>query len=148
MKKRFFICVTVMLLIICFTGCFKYNEADFLCGCGKIETDKKEYIAMCVLPQEATINSANYLRIENHTKNNISYGTPFSMEFFSNNNWELIYFDLVFTEILCWTLAGEATSELTNIYSLVEKYNDAKKGKYRIIKKIGRYDLVAEFEVK
>ena len=66
MKKTIFIIGLILLIITFITGCFKFNEAEFICDCGKIEIEKKEYIAMCVVPEEVTINSMNYLRIESH----------------------------------------------------------------------------------
>jgi hypothetical protein len=148
MKKRVFILTPILLLTTCFTSCFKYNEADFLCDCGKIEIGKKEYITMCVLPQEVTINSHSCLRIENHTKSNISYGQDFHMEYLNKNNWEPIDFDFYFNKMSYSTQAGTTTVERANIYSLTEQYNNACEGKYRITKNVGNHHtLVAEFNL-
>jgi hypothetical protein len=99
------------------------------------------------VPEEVTINSESYLRIENHTKNNMTYGTDFSMDYFFNNQWEPIDFDFYFTEIGLGIQAGETAEDLMNLYALVEEYNNACEGKYRIIKNICNYYLTAEFNL-
>jgi hypothetical protein len=151
MKKHILLFIVVT---ICITSCFRYNETDFLCDCGKIEINKKEYIAMCVVPEEVTNSSVNYLRIENHTNLEMTYGDDCYFEYFDENNWQPITMTGG-TEMLFGTFAGESTIKQLNLYSLVKESNDAKKGKYRILKdvslstgKYNRYDLVAEFEVK
>jgi hypothetical protein len=143
--------LALLPFLICLASCFKYNEDNFLCTCGKVEIDKKEYIALCILPDVVTHNSVNYLRIENHTKQNISYGTYFSIEYFNDNNWEHIPFpdNWAFEDILLYTLAGETTEGVTNLYSIVEECNEGKVGRYRFKKIVGKdTGLVAEFEVK
>jgi len=109
---------------------------------------------MCVLPKEVTINSESYLRLENHTKEKMVYGSNFSMEYFNKNQWEPIDFDFFFNSMLHGIQAGETTVNLTNLYSLAEQYNNACEGKYRIIKDVSltigqynRYDLIAEFNL-
>jgi len=150
MKKAILVLGTLLWLLTCLTSCFKYNETNFLCDCGKVEIDKKEYIAMCVLPEEVTKNSINYLRMENHTKQNLSYGTPYTIEYFNNNNWERIPFpdNWGFEDILLHIPAGEIKEGITKLYSIVEECNEGITGKYRIIKEIENHSLVAEFEVK
>jgi hypothetical protein len=111
---------------------------------------------MCIIPDIVTENSVNVLRIENYTKISMGYGTSFSMEYFYDNKWKTIDFDFYFTAIGYALHAGKVKEEVDNLYSLVEKYNDSKKGKYRIIKDVWLYNypnppgynLIAEFEVK
>ena len=156
MKKLYF-----FLLAICFigTGCKKSNVK--ICDCGKVEINKTEYAAMCILPYEISINSENKLIMENHTKRFMSYGTPFSLEYFNENNWELIPLDdAVWETIELGLFAGETTERHTYLYSFVEKYNNGKKGKYRMIKSVSLHtehlnnddvisiNLYAEFEIK
>jgi hypothetical protein len=156
MKKIFFIPVTVLLLILCFTSCNRYNEADFLCDCGKIEIDKKEYIAMCISSKEVTANSVNYWRSENHTKQNMccNSGIQFALDYFDSDHWKSIQINIPINSLPWYVNAGQILEEKIDLYSLVEQYNNAKKGKYRIGKNIqlgdetNQYDLVAEFEVK
>ena len=140
--------ILIFIALLCFTGCFKFNKENFLCDCGKIEIKKKEYIAMCVLPNEVTVNSDSYLRIENHTKSNISYGQDFSMEYFYKNQWEAIPFDFFFNDMLYSTHADEATVDLKNLYALAWEYNNACEGKYRITKELGKNYFYAEFDLK
>ena len=129
-----------------FCGCERYPESQ--CPCSKIEISKKESIAMCIIPDIVTENSVNTLRIENHTKKDMGYGTIFYIEYFNENNWVQLEFDFGFTLPYFSLHSGEAIEEVMNLYFLVEKYNESKKGKYRYIKELGNYYLYAEFEVK
>jgi hypothetical protein len=152
--KRLFLALLVMCLTI--AACQKDNESK--CECGKVEINKKEYIAMCILPYEVSINSVNKLRIENHTKEDMFYAGPFPLEYFNKNKWEYIQFDSgnVNYMVVEYNLpTGKTTKEVMNLYSLAEKYNDSKKGKYRIVQQIytkeeeyKSYSLYAEFEIK
>ena len=158
MRKEIFI--TILLLIL--VGCNKYNEDNFICDCGEVEIDKKEYIAMCVIPQEVTANTVNNLRIENHTKKDMSFGTGFSLEYLNENNWIPIDLSITLNDgsilvselILLWVNAGETKENVVrlNLYWLAKNYNNSQKGKYRIIKKVDidkkEYTLYAEFEIK
>ena len=103
---------------------------------------------MCIIPQEVTENSVNILRIENYTKKDVSYGNAFNMEYFHEDQWTRVEWDLLFEEIAYSLYAGHANERVIHLYTFVEWYNDSRAGKYRIIKKVGKYDLIAEFEVK
>jgi hypothetical protein len=157
MKKIFFIVIllfaTIATILI---GCHKYNEDNFICKCGKVEINKKEYVTMCIIPDIVSENSVNKLRIENHTKKNIIYENPFSIEYFNGNDWNSVEFDFSFTLPLYTLKVGKAIEWNMSLYSLIEKYNDGKKGKYRYIKKVNlaiypdplSHYLYAEFEIK
>jgi len=160
MKKIFINLTALFFAVIFLTNCHRYNENEFLCDCGKVEIEKKDYIAMCVLPREVTINSENYLRIENHTRNILGYGHDFSLEYFDENNWVSIQLDILWEHILLGIDPGKSLGEKVDCFSLIKKYNDSKNGKYRIHKHIslakddrmlthiGSYHLYAEFEIK
>jgi hypothetical protein len=144
--KKIIICA-VLFATITTVGCNK-EKPDALCPCGKVEINKKEYIAMCIIPDIVSETSVNKLRMENHTKKEMVYGNPFSMEYFNGNQWEKIELDFNFTLPAYILHTGKAVEWEMNLYSLAEKYNDAKKGKYRYIKELGKYKLYAGFEVK
>jgi len=83
------------------------------------------------------------------------YGKAFSLEYYSKNNWEPINMgDINWTTIGYILFAGDTNEEQMNLYSLIETYNNGKKGRYRIMKDVGifllndRYFLCAEFEIK
>jgi hypothetical protein len=103
---------------------------------------------MCIIPEVVTENSVNMLRMENYTKKNLGYGTDFYMEYFHENQWIAMEWDFMFSAIMYTLQAGESKEGVMNLHSLAEKYNDSKKGKYRILKEVGRYNLIAEFEIK
>jgi hypothetical protein len=94
--------------------------------------------------------------MENHIKGSISYGEDFSIEYLNEDNWETIADNLMTQAILYGLQSGIIEVDVPHypLYSYVEAYNDAKKGKYRLIKPVGlngRHQevyLVAEFEVK
>ena len=149
MKKVLFL--TFFAAITCFviTGC---KKPDSLCPCGKIEISKKEYVAMCVLPNVVTANSVNTLRMENYTKKKMVYGPTADLEYFDETNWipirSLGIGGVVGTYIGLILFANEPREYTLNLYHLIQEYNDSKTGKYRIVRNIGDYDLYAEFEFK
>ena len=152
MKKLLTIFTSLFVTIICFlfSGCQKYPET--LCPCGKIEISKKEYIAMCISPEEVTENSTNILRMENYTKKNMLYDNSF-FEYFNGNDWNPIPLDLIAIELILYQLpAGKVGESKANFYYLLTEHaNDAKNGKYRFTQSVtlsgfGKYNLVTEFE--
>ena len=145
--KSLTLLLSYFLTVLLLNGCQKYPESQ--CPCGKIEISKKESIAMCIIPDIVTENSVNKLRIENYTKKSLSYGYGYSIEYFSENNWVLVEDDLLLPLVLLYIPAGEAIEDIASMFLYVEKYNEGKKGNYRITKKFGKdYYLHAEFEVK
>jgi len=116
--------------------------------CGKAVECKKrfqisddEFISMQISPKKISINSSVYLTIENYTKERIGYGAPFYLEYFNENNWTPIQWDINWIAIGCYRKAGETiTSGPMNLYPLIEEYNNSKKGRYRIIKDVDLYD--------
>jgi len=148
MKKTCFFLLAICLLTG--TACEKEKEPNSKSG--KITISEDEYIVMTILPEMISSNLLNKWIIENHTKNDMIYGTPFSLEYFNKNSWAAIQLDIEWEDIGLTLLAGKTTEGEINLYSLVEKYNNSKKGKYRIIKNIifqniGSYNLCAEFEI-
>ena len=164
--KKHILKLTVLLLL--FSACEKYPKT--LCPCGKIEISKKEYIAMCVVPDVVTANSVNRTRIENYTKYQMDNIDDIHLEYFNNDYWENVHFQRVINSAYHHLPAGALfegveyiqTNGWLNYYSLIEKYNDSKQGKYRIIKNVTlldgsrdvngasgkKHQLVAEFEFK
>jgi hypothetical protein len=152
MKKNVIIC---LVFLAATTICCEKYPPETQCPCGKIEINKKEYIAMCIIPNIVTENSVNVLRMENYTKINMGYGTVFSMKYFNDNSWENIEFDFMFTAIAFGVNPKTSKEEGWNLYSLTG-YNNYKKGKYKIVKGVWLYNypdppeyyLSAEFELK
>ena len=150
MKKSFVTIFFAITISLSFTSCERSENCNYIDGkgCDKVEISKKEFLTMCIVPYEVTANSPSKLIICNHTKKDISY-SYFSMDYFNGNNWVPIEFDFVFDAALRYLSAGKETELETDLYSLVEKYNNSKKGKYRYRQEIcGPYYLVAEFEFK
>ena len=154
MKRLFTIFIVICFTITYFSSCFRYNETDFLCDCGKIEISKKEYIAICVVPEEVTTTSVNFLRIENHTREKIEYrhSSGWAIEYFDKDHWELVV-QFPFTEIGSINiLAGETEKRIIDFFALAEEHNKGKKGRYRNIQYATldntSYTLISEFEVK
>jgi hypothetical protein len=158
MKKIIFTTFFTAIVCFLFMGCDK--NPDTLCPCGKVEINKKEYMAMCIVPEVVTANSVNKLRIENYTKHKMENIDRISLEYYNNNYWELIYLKPVNSAYM-YLPAGDFSEVVFvaysdgvsyNLYSLIKKYNDSKQGKYRIVNDVtseeGKYKLVAEFEVK
>jgi len=122
-----------------------YFEAE----CGRIVINENEFITMQILPNEVSDVSVNNLRIENHTSIDITYGAPFYLEYFDTNDWTPILLDKIeWTDIGILLPAGEITENQIHLYSLVNEYNNGKKGRYRITKNIFGVGICAEFEIK
>jgi len=100
---------------------------------GRFDVNENEYVTMQIVPEEETNHSSALLRIENHTESCLGLGT-FSLQYYSKNNWgpDLLR-DVAWEDIYHCLLAGDA-EERTNIFSLVNKYNNSKKGRYRVTK--------------
>jgi len=120
--KRKILIITALFLIL--TGSFSCKQKE----------ESNEFITMQVFPKEVSINSLNKLRIENHTKKDISYGSPFCLEYFYENEWIAIQHEITWEDIGYILKAGETTENRMNLYALIEEFNGSKKGKYRIIK--------------
>jgi len=143
--KKIFLKLTALLLIL--GGCNKYNEDNFICDCRKTEISKKEYIAMCVVPQEVTANSVNYLRMENHTKKDMIYAC-FRIQYFKDGTWKPIQDSTICDAMARYVHAGEALVHEVNLYSYIDRFDCPQKGRYRISRSIGKNYLYAEFEIK
>ena len=150
MKRNFFIMAAILLIL---AGSFSCKEKEdtkrvYSTKEGRIDINENEFIIMRLLPESAPINSSMKLIIENHTKEDLIYGSEFSIEYFNKNNWKEIRLDIMWTDIGIITFAGETSEEEINLYSLVKKHSKWKNGKYRIIKILYKQKLYAEFEIK
>jgi len=144
-KIKIFIIVAFLLFFAGnFSACKEKPKDNEQVECGKIVINENEFITMQVEPKKISTNTSSILKIENHTKEDFFYGSSFSLEYFNKNNWKKIRLDINWTDIGYILFAGETIERRINLYSLVEEYNNGKKGKYRIIKD----GLCAEFEIK
>ena len=157
-----------LLAILCLTGtaCEEKEINTEPIECGRIDINENEYVVMQVVPEKIYVNTYHVLRIENHTQGVLQYGTPYSLEYFNGKNWGKIQLNLVWTLVYLGLGASETTEDYKsenyekNFYSLIDKYNKGKKGKYRIIKDFSvchnwplsspdiYLKLCAEFEIK
>jgi len=137
---------------------FSYNPEY---KCGRIDIKGNEYVTMRVIPEKISINTLHTLRIENHTKGVLNYGTPFSLEYFNGNDWEDIQLDWMWEQIELGIGAGETIEGEERFHSLPLIYNNQKKGRYRIIKEFSVsynfpfssktdtcFNLCTEFEIE
>jgi hypothetical protein len=140
--------------MLCGMFCAKIPEVTGECSVVKISN--REYLLMQILPETVSANSSHVLKIENHTKKVMNYGHHFHLEYFDGNNWIDIKLDIVWETILLGLKPRKVIEEQMvsgYLYSLVEKYNNSKKGRYRIVKEFivmwtnEGYHLCAEFEI-
>ena len=104
---------------------------------------------MKIEPDTVSEKSINYWIIENHTNTDINVGFPFSLEYFDENSWKPLR--LTFIEVDDTQIVGNSFIRQINLFFFIQKYNNGKKGKYRISKYyllpgIGEFNLCAEFE--
>jgi hypothetical protein len=121
-----------------------------VCECGKVEINKKEYLAMCIVPNIVTKNSVNKWIMENYTKNDMIYDNHFWIEYFNKNEWLPVEFDIIPAPGMHVIPEGKTIEiEMELYYFLTERFNHSK---YRIIKSVSLgnigYHLYAEFEIK
>jgi len=177
MKTKIFKFVAFLLILaVNFSACEKkentivetkkiIEESD----CGIIKINENEYIKMQVVPYRISIDMVEKIRIENHTEKVLGYGHSFYIEYFNDGNWERLRTDFFVTLEGLALLAGETIEyeinavsvsdpNVRSLYSMVGKYNNGKKGIYRIKKLAFMYigevckgddlDLCAEFEIE
>jgi len=162
MKRSIFIVASILLISAGnFSACKEKEDAIKAYSAKEVRFDinETEFVTMQVLPKNGFIHSPAELILENHTKGVLTYGTPFSFEYLNKNNWESIpLLEVAWENILLGIGAGETSKGWLN-FSLIEKYNKGKKGKYRIGRRYGLYynsfaeivssfNLYIEFEIK
>ena len=147
--KKILLKVKIFLftLAVVAVGCDKQvdnTEAENTIGCGKINISKNEFVSWCVVPYEVSENSENKEILKNRTKKTLTFGLPFSLEYFSDGEWIPIQpFGMPWLDIPFHLLAGKTTEgssfNQTSPYRLVERFNESKKGKYRISRRFSVY---------
>ena len=155
------LCAITLCLFVA-AGCSKRDDLYTIISVPsertKIEVTEDEFVTMYVLPEVISINSSAKLIIENHTKRILTYGAPFSLEYLEKESWKEIKLDVAWESIQYGISAGDTTEEQFNL-SLIKKFNNSKKGRYRIVRDFGLYYhfpfgecssfiLHAEFEIK
>jgi hypothetical protein len=123
----------------------------------KHEISEDEYIMVQIIPDTVSAKSANKWIMENHTSFDMIYGENFWMEYFDGDKWTSIEFDFMFTCLGIILFSGNTVDLMLhyfqlNLFILAERYNDSKKGRYRIIRHVtlinlGNYNLCSEFEI-
>ena len=145
------------------------------CIC-KHKINENEYKMIRVAPEIISDPTSKWV-VENHTSKDMVYGTPFSMEYFDGNKWAQIRFNydgdvkiiyiwegigfLLFAgKVAEFSFSyypdpideGRLTDTRLDLFSLAQKFNNGKKGKYRVRRNFtvidsGNYNLCAEFEI-
>ena len=126
----------------------KDNDDCFdITNCGKFYINETESFLWCVVPHKVTKDSENRLIIKNHTKRVVRWSSPFSLEYFDEDEWIPIELKNAFwCEVPYSLLPGETRGDCTFftndlLYSLVKEYNNSKKGKYRISRNYSVYHI-------
>lgn len=159
MKKitLFFTLAILLILAGISSACNKDTKKAYSTKEGRFDVNETEFVKMYFSPENGFINSPVELIIENHTEGVLSYGHAFSFEYFDKGNWTELPLDLNFPDNLLGLLAGETSKGQFNL-SLIEEYNNGKKGKYRYVKRfdffydcpldVTVFTLYTEFEVR
>ena len=139
MKTKNLIAAVLLILSVGFASCKDEDVIPHNAECGIFNFTEAEFVSWCIVPNVVSRNSVNMMRIENHTQKTLSFGTSFSLEYFNKNEWIPIQLHgAMWEKILLGFLSGEVSERYTDLYSFVKKYNNAKKGKYRVVR---QYDL-------
>jgi hypothetical protein len=121
--------------------------------CGTLNVNDDSFVTMQVIPEKVSINTDNIrLIINNHTKEDIIYGTEFSLDYFDGQTWISVNLDILFENIGYILKPNESREQVLYLFP---KYC-TERGKYRIKKhltltdnstKRKEYVICAEFEV-
>jgi len=143
MKTNILKLTAILLMLVGFSACEKETQAvPLIAECGKYYISETEFFSWCVVPYVVSENSENMQVLENRTEIGLTYGNPFSLEYFNGSNWENIPLDGVnWTNIELGLFPDKTTEEYIYLYSLIKKYNNAKKGKYRLIRRYSMHNL-------
>lgn len=151
---------------------FEINEKDkpnnaeespikqYLTKEGRFEVNENEFVSMYILPEICSNNNTPIKWIiKNNTQKFISFGTPYSLEYFDNGNWVSLTDDYNWTDIGLGLFAGSTREEYKGNFSPVK--NSIKAGKYKIIKRFAlhvdntvisgcdtTFNLYTEYEIK
>jgi hypothetical protein len=165
MKKKILLATAIMLVLMgSFSGCQKKEGTTkelYFCSTkerGRIDINENEFVSMYFSPESGSINYPVESIIENHTKGVLNFGNPFSLEYLDKENWTEIQLDINFEDIYLGLGPDETRKGWFNL-SLIEEYNNGKKGKYRIgrnyslsynfpFEVYSSFNLYAEFEIK
>ena len=110
--------------------------------CEKFYINETEFFSWCVEPYEVSENSENMLILENRTEEKgLSYGYRFSLEYFIGDNWVDIPIVIIWPEVYLEISPGKTNEENATLFSLVKKFNNAKEGKYRLVRRYSMHNL-------
>jgi hypothetical protein len=100
-----------------------------------------------VNPYEVSEHSENVVKLENRTKRRLQYETAYSLDYFNQGKWVPVQINDPWPNPSFGLMPGETDGERFGcdhplypfiqipLYSIVERYNNSKKGKYRIGRK-------------
>ena len=164
MKRETF--VFVLFVLACCTCCnqtidFEPVEKDENLPAkrdgGIVEVNQNDFLLMQIVPSQISINSTSKFVLVNYTNYELYWNTIITLEYFEKNIWQPVtvngdWIDIGYVLYPGEIFSNEIVAGEMNMYSLVSKFNDGKKGSYRIFKKItipemGKYDVYAEFEI-
>ena len=141
--KTKFISIALLLTVIT-AGCNKQANADYTIECGKFYITETEFVSWCIVPPVVSENSENMQILVNHTERVLRFGEIFSLDYFHKGEW--IPLDLTnqhWLEIYNGIRPGETLEGYANTMLLyfVKKYNNSKKGKYRMGRSYSVYSV-------
>ena len=124
---------------------------------GVVEVNKSDFLLMQIVPSQISYDTASKFVLVNRTNYELYWNTIITLSYYEKNSWQPVTVNGDWIDIGYVLDPGEIfSSEIVagdmNLYSLVNKFNDGKKGLYRLLKKItipdmGKYDVYAEFEM-
>ena len=97
------------------------------------------------LPIEDNTNEMIEFKLVNRNKMDVEYSNEYQIQMYKNREWKAFDEEYKFDVVKSSLTSGEVVIETIN---LKDTYGKLKKGRYRLIKRLGISEVAAEFKVK
>lgn len=136
-RKLVFILVVILVLI------FLVDSMAF----GMHTADKQDYIfnQYLYITIEDNTNEMIEFKLVNRNKMDVEYSNEYEIQMYKNREWKAFDEEYKFDVVKSSLTSKEVVIETIN---LKDTYGKLKKGRYRLIKRLGISEVAAEFKVK
>ena len=137
LRKIVFILVVVLVLI------FLIDSMAF--GMHTAEKQDYRFNQYLYVTVEDNTNKMIEYKVVNRNKIEIEYTNEYEIQMYKNREWKAFDKEIKFDVVKSTLASGDIIVEKIN---LEDTYGKLKKGRYRLIKRVGLSEVAAEFKVK
>ena len=137
LRKIVFILVVVLVLI------FLIDSMSF--GMHTAEKQDYRFNQYLYVTVEDNTNKMIEYKVVNRNKIEIEYTNEYEIQMYKNREWKAFDKEIKFDVVKSTLASGDIIVEKIN---LEDTYGKLKKGRYRLIKRVGLSEVAAEFKVK